>query len=100
MLDERERAGYDSDKLLSDRAAAAVQRAELDSKQGEFLLYRFLVAQPWSGRLAAPGMRAGRLSAVCLTLAGSSTGLNGLLQPPGVVGARSGCGDCCLRGRL
>jgi hypothetical protein len=39
-------------------------------------------------------------SVVCSTLAGSSIGLNGLLQMPGVVGAGSGCGDYRLRGRL
>ena len=61
MLDERERAGYENDEPLFDRAAVAVRRAEFDSEQGDFLLYRFLVAQPWSERLAAPGMRAVRL---------------------------------------
>ena len=61
MLAERDRAGRISDELLFDRATAAVRRADFDSEQGDFLLYRFLVAQPWSERLAAPGMRAVRL---------------------------------------
>jgi hypothetical protein len=61
MLAERDRAGRVSDELLFDRAVAAVRRADFDSEQGDFLLYRFLVAQPWSERLAAPGMRAVRL---------------------------------------
>ena len=61
MLAERDRANRISDELLFDRATAAVRRADFDSEQGDFLLYRFLVAQPWSERLAAPGMRAVRL---------------------------------------
>lgn len=65
LLAERDRAGHDTseDELLFCRAARAVRNLDFDTTQGDFVLYRFLVAQPWPERMAVPGpgMRAVRL---------------------------------------
>ena len=63
LLTERDRAGHDTgvDEILFDRAACAVRNLDFDTTQGDFILYRFLVAQPWPERMAVPGMRAVRL---------------------------------------
>ena len=65
LLTERDRAGHDteSDELLFARAARAVRNLDFDTTQGDFVLYRFLVAQPWPERMAVPGpgMRVVRL---------------------------------------
>ena len=65
LLYDRDRAGHDTgtDELLFARAAVAVRNVDFDSMQGDFVLYRFLVAQPWSERMAVPGpgMRVVRL---------------------------------------
>ena len=70
MLDERDRAGRDTDATLLDRAVAAIRGSDFDTEQGDFLLYRFLAAHPWSERVAAPGMRAVRLLGRVFDLAG------------------------------
>ena len=65
LLAERDRAGRDvgTDQLLFSRADYAVRNLDFDTVQGDFVLYRFLVAQPWPERMAVPGpgMRAVRL---------------------------------------
>ena len=63
LLTERDRAGHDTgvDEILFERAACAVRNLDFDTTQGDFILYRFLVAQPWPERMAVPGMRAVRL---------------------------------------
>jgi hypothetical protein len=61
LAEERVRAGREPDALLFDRAVAAVQSTDVDSAQGDFLLFRFLVAHPWPERMAAPEMHAVRL---------------------------------------
>jgi hypothetical protein len=58
---ERERAGYERDSLLPDRVRRAITRLDFDSPEGDFLLYRLLVAHPWSERMACPGMPVVRL---------------------------------------
>ena len=70
MLAERDRAGRDTDGTLLDRAVAAIRGSDFDTEQGDFLLYRFLAAHPWSERVAAPGMRAARLLGRVFDLAG------------------------------
>jgi hypothetical protein len=48
---------------LTETPPLAVRNLDFDTTQGDFVLYRFLVAQPWPERMAVPGpgMRAVRL---------------------------------------
>lgn len=61
LLRERDRAGHEPEDNLLSRAARAVRRVELNSAEGDFLTYRFLLAHPWPERMALPHMRAVRL---------------------------------------
>ena len=58
---ERERAGCEPEDHLLARAARAARHADLNTAQGDFLMYRLLVAHPWPERMALPHMRAVRL---------------------------------------
>ena len=53
---ERERAGREPDHGFPDRVRQAVPSFDFDSPEGDFVLYRLLVAQPWSLRIAPPAM--------------------------------------------
>jgi len=58
---ERDRAGCEPEDRLFDRACRAMRRLDLDSSQGDFIIYRFLIAHPWSETMARPHMRCVRL---------------------------------------
>ena len=58
---ERDRAGCEPEDRLFDRACRAMRRLDLDSSQGDFIVYRFLIAHPWSETMARPHMRCVRL---------------------------------------
>lgn len=61
MARERARAGHPPEALLFRRIRRTITNTEFDSPEGDFILYRLLVAQPWPERLAGHGMRAVRL---------------------------------------
>ena len=61
MASERDRAGRDPECALLRRVRRAAARLDFDSPEGDFVLYRLLVAQPWPERMACPGMRLVRL---------------------------------------
>jgi len=67
---ERDRAGREPEDLLFDRARRAVRRADLNSHQGDFLIYRLLVAHPWPESTARPHMRVVRLMGRAFDLPG------------------------------
>jgi hypothetical protein len=58
---QRESAGHTGHSFLLRRVRRAVGGAHFDSPEGDFIIYRLLVAQPWPERLADPGMRTVRL---------------------------------------
>ena len=60
---QRESAGYNASghSFLLRRVRRAVEGVQFDSREGDFIIYRLLVAQPWPERLADPGMRTVRL---------------------------------------
>jgi hypothetical protein len=60
LAEERDRADRPGLSIF-DRAATAVQNTDFDSAQGDFLLFRCLVAHPWPERMAAQGMHSVRL---------------------------------------
>ena len=61
LRSERDRARREPEDRLFARAVRAAQRINLDSAQGDFMLYHLLVAHPWPERMALPHMRAVRL---------------------------------------
>ena len=61
MATERDRAGRDPECALLRRVRRAAVQLDFDSPEGDFVLYRLLVAQPWSERMTCPGMRLVRL---------------------------------------
>ena len=70
MADERDRAGRRPEHLLFRRIRCAIKNLNFDSPEGDFVLYRLVVAQPWSERMACPGMRSVRLLGRAFDLAG------------------------------
>jgi hypothetical protein len=60
-LAQRESAGHTGHSFLLRRIRRAVGGAHFDSPEGDFIIYRLFVTQPWPGRLADPGMRTNRL---------------------------------------
>jgi hypothetical protein len=90
LAEERERAGRLGLSIF-DRAATAVQNTDFDSDQGDFLLFRCLVAHPWPERMAAQGCIP------CVFWAGYSTSLvstTGSSDPCLICGADGACGGC------
>ena len=61
IRNERARAGRDTAASLLSRARRAVHRVDFNTQEGDFLLYRCIVAHPWPERTALPHMRAVRL---------------------------------------
>ena len=61
MERERTRAGRPPDSWLFRRIRRAILNVDFNSHEGNFILYRLLVAQPWSERHSCPNMRAVRL---------------------------------------
>ena len=61
MRRERDRADAELEDQLFDRASRAMRRVDLNSQEGDFLVYRFLIAHPWREDMALPHMRAVRL---------------------------------------
>ncbi len=50
------RVRHTGHSFLLRRVRRAVGGAHFDSPEGDFIIYRLLVAQPWPERLANPGM--------------------------------------------
>ena len=61
MAHERDRAGREPEHFLFRRIRRAISTVEFNSTEGDFLLHRLLLAQPWPERVAGVGMRATRL---------------------------------------
>jgi hypothetical protein len=61
MARERAQAGRPPEDWLFRRIRRAICTVDFNSPEGDFILFRLLVAQPWSERLACPDMRAVRL---------------------------------------
>ena len=61
MARERDRAGRPQEDWLFRRIPRAILNVNFNTPEGDFILYRLLVAQPWPEHLACPGMRAVRL---------------------------------------
>jgi len=61
MARERSRAGREPMDLLFRRIRRAAATLDFDSPEGDFILFRLVVGQPWSERMACPGMRLTRL---------------------------------------
>jgi len=59
--EQRDHAGHTGHNFLLRRVRRAFGYVQFDSPDGDFLIFRLLLAQPWSERLADPGMRAVRL---------------------------------------
>ena len=70
IAQQRDDAGHTGHNPLLARARNAFASLVFDSPEGDFILYRLLVAQPWSERLSDPGMRAARLFGRVLDLPG------------------------------
>ena len=61
MARVRDRAGREPEDELFHRICEAANRIDFDSPEGDFILYRLAVAQPWAERLACPNMLLVRL---------------------------------------
>ena len=61
MEQERDRAGRAPQHDLFRRIRRAMNSLDFDTPEGDFILYRLLLAQPWSERMACPGMHVVRL---------------------------------------
>ena len=61
MARERDRAGREPEHFLFRRIRRVTSTLDFNSTEGDFLLYRLLLAQPWPERVAGGGMRAVRL---------------------------------------
>ena len=70
MARERSRAGREPTDLLFRRIRRAAATLDFDSPEGDFILFRLVVGQPWSERMACPGMRLTRLLGRAFDLAG------------------------------
>jgi hypothetical protein len=70
MARERERAGRPPEHWLFRRIRRAICNINFDTPEGDFILYRLLLAQTWPERLACPGMRAVRLMGRAFDLPG------------------------------
>jgi len=61
MEQERDRAGRAPQYDLFRRIRRAMNSLDFDTPEGDFILYRLLLSQPWSERMACPGMHVVRL---------------------------------------
>ena len=63
MACERDRAGRltGAEYFLLRRIRRAITCVAFDTPEGDFIIYRLLLAQPWAERVSSPGMRAVRL---------------------------------------